>query len=359
SISHQVAAGDTVSGLAKQYDSSVSAIVKANDLGANAMSYVGQTVQIPGKGSSSSSSGGSSSSSGGHASSAKSGSISHQVAAGDTVSGLAKQYDSSVSAIVKANDLGANAMIYVGQTVQIPGKGSSSSSSGGSSSSSGVHTSSKSSESSESVQHTVASGDTVSCLAAKYDTSSSAIIDSNGLGSSGDIRVEHELNIPGGLVADTFLHYTYSDDVTAGANANKRQLLSANLPSRDQMRAMIRQTAQRMGVDPALALAIAQQESGFNTAAVSSANAVGVMQVIPSPGQWASDLVGRELNLLDPQDNVTAGVAILRSLQHAGDSPEERIGGYYQGLGSVRQNGAYDDTENYVKNVQSLMTRYA
>src|SRR5699024_11654379 len=137
SISHQVTAGETVSDLAKQYDSSVSAIVKANDFGSNAMIYVGQTVQIPGQGSSSSSSGSSSSSSssGGHASSAKSGSISHQVTAGETVSDLAKQYDSSVSAIVKANDLGSNAMIYVGQTVQIPGQGSSSSSSGSSSSS--------------------------------------------------------------------------------------------------------------------------------------------------------------------------------------------------------------------------------
>src|SRR5699024_3051619 len=131
------------------------------------------------------------------------------------------------------------AMIYVGQTVQIPGQGSSSSSSGSSSSSSssGGHTSSKSSES---VQHTVAAGDTVSGLAAKYGTSASAIIDANGLSSSGVIRVGQELTIPGGLVADTFLHYTYSDDVTAGANANKRQLLSANLPSRDQMRTMIR-----------------------------------------------------------------------------------------------------------------------
>src|SRR5699024_7372193 len=157
----------SVSALALRHDSSVSAIIEANHLSPNALIRIGQTLRIP-TGGSGNSSQSSSSSSGGHASSAKSGSISHQVAAGDTVSDLAKQYDSSVSAIVKANDLGSNAMIYVGQTVQIPGKGSSSSSSGGSSSSSGGHASSaksessKSSESSESVQHTVAAGDTVS-----------------------------------------------------------------------------------------------------------------------------------------------------------------------------------------------------
>ena len=40
-------------------------------------------------------------------------------------------------------------------------------------------------------------------------------------------------------------------------------------------------------------LAIAYQESGWNQRAVSPANAVGVMQVIPDSGRWASDLAGR------------------------------------------------------------------
>src|SRR5699024_11478051 len=112
----------------------VPALVQAIRLGCNPMLSAGERLQTPGqrpctRGSGSCSC---SSSSGGHASSAKSGSISHQVTAGETVSDLAKQYDSSVSAIMKANDLGSNAMIYGGQTVQMPGQGSSSSSSGSS-----------------------------------------------------------------------------------------------------------------------------------------------------------------------------------------------------------------------------------
>src|SRR5699024_7252242 len=163
-----------------------------------AMIYVGQTVQIPGKGSSSSSSGGSSSSSGGHTSSKSSESsesseasepAQHTVAAGDTVSGLAAKYGTPPAGILDANGLG---------------------SSGAGHQASKSSESSKSSEPSESVQHTVAGGDTVSGLAAKYGTSTSAIIDANGLGSSGVIRVGQELTIPGGLVADSFLHYTYS-----------------------------------------------------------------------------------------------------------------------------------------------------
>src|SRR5699024_7155082 len=154
SVLYTVRAGDTVSAPALRNDSSVSAIIEANGLGPNALIRIGQTLRIPTGGSG----GSSSASSGGHASSATSASISHKVAAGDTVSDLAKRYDSSVSAIVKANHLGSNAMIYVGQTLQIPGKGSSSSSgsssSGGSSSaSSGGHTTSATSGS---ISHKVA-----------------------------------------------------------------------------------------------------------------------------------------------------------------------------------------------------------
>src|SRR5699024_176553 len=193
----------------------------------------------------------------------------------------------------------SQALIRIGQTLRIPGSGGSSSSSGGSSSSQSAGGSSastgSSSSSSESVDHKVRAGDTVSSIAAQYGSSVSAIVEANDLGANAVIRVGQTLRVPGGLVSNEFLHYTYSGDVTAAANANKRQLLNANLPGRDQMRSMIRQTASEMGVDPALALAIAHQESGFNPAAVSPANAVGVMQVIPSSGQWASQLVGYEL----------------------------------------------------------------
>ena len=92
------------------------------------------------------------------------------------------------------------------------------------------------------------------------------------------------------------------------------------------MQAKVAATARAMGVDPALAQAVAFQESGFNHAVVSPANAIGTMQVIPSSGEWASELVGRQLNLLNPDDNVVAGVAILRALvaQRAGPADGDR-----------------------------------
>ena len=91
---------------------------------------------------------------------------------------------------------------------------------------------------------------------------------------------------------------------------------------------------------------------------MSPANAIGCMQVIPSSGVWASRLVGRRLDLLDPDDNVTAGVAIIAALLRSAPDERTAIAGYYQGLGSVRKNGMFPDTRRYVANVQRLEARF-
>jgi soluble lytic murein transglycosylase-like protein len=119
------------------------------------------------------------------------------------------------------------------------------------------------------------------------------------------------------------------------------------------MRTIVANTARSMGVDPSLAMAFAYQESGFNQRAVSPANAIGTMQVIPMSGEWASDLVGRKLNLLNPQDNVTAGVAIIRSLLATSSSQDIAIASYYQGAYSVKTHGMFSDTKNYVAAIKA------
>ena len=124
------------------------------------------------------------------------------------------------------------------------------------------------------------------------------------------------------------------------------------------MQAKVAAVARAMGVDPRLAQAVAFQESGFNHTAVSPANAIGTMQVIPSSGQWAGELVGRPLDLLDPDDNVVAGVAILRALVRVSPDLPSAIAGYYQGAASVKRNGMFADTRRYVANVQTHMTRF-
>ncbi len=218
--------------------------------------------------------------------------------------------------------------------------------------------------------HTVVRGDTLSHIAARHGTTVATLMSTNGLRSTlihpGQVlRLTATAPTPAPqsagtapLVPSTFLHYSYPKATVDAANANKAALLAVGVPSREEMRSLVRSTATAMGVDPALALAIAMKESGFNHASVSPANAIGTMQVIPSSGVWASDLVGRELNLLDPRDNVTAGVAIIRQLVRTSSSLDIAIASYYQGAGSVKRNGMFSDTRSYVSGVRSFMTQF-
>lgn len=345
---HVVSAGETVSHLALRYGTSTAAIVQANALDRRASIRIGQHLTIP--------TGGGAPATAALAPAAAP-AATYTVVAGDTVSHLATRFGTTVAAVVQANGLDARAFIRVGQVLRIP---------------TGASTTGAASPAAPapatSATYTVASGDTVSALATRFGTTVAAIVQANGLDQRAFIRVGQQLAIPGGaataaptsgLVGSTFAGRTYPAATVASANQNKATLLAVGVPSKADMQALVARTAREMGVDPALAQAVAFQESGFNHAAVSPANAIGTMQVIPSSGQWASELVGRELNLLDPTDNVVAGVAILRQLVRSADDLPAAIAGYYQGLSSVRRHGMYDDTRRYVASVQTLMSRFA
>ena len=122
----------------------------------------------------------------------------------------------------------------------------------------------------------------------------------------------------------------------------------------------IHSVAAAHGVSPSLAAAIAWQESGFNNAMVSSANARGVMQVMPGTWSYVQDnLADRALDPSSATDNVHAGVLYLkRLLADTGGDESAAIAGYYQGLGSVRSRGMFEDTKQYVANVQALRARF-
>ena len=126
-----------------------------------------------------------------------------------------------------------------------------------------------------------------------------------------------------------------------------------------QIQSMVRQTATQMGVDPALALAVAEQESSFRQNVTSSVGAIGVMQIMPANRDWLAALSGRPtLDLRKTADNIAAGVALLRWLRASAPSLDVAIAGYYQGLGSVQSRGMYEDTKVYVSQVKSRMAKY-
>ena len=285
------------------------------------------------------------------------------VKAGDTVWGLASRHGVPVEQVLRLNKLKASSLIFPGQKLTI--------SRGASLPKPGVQKSkpagkkqatrkARSTRAGSAVKtYTVRAGDTLSAIASKNGVSLATIFRANNMGASTIIYPGQKIKLSGtasapktaartaskttkraannSLVSNKFLHYTYDAQTHANANASKRTLFARQVPSRAQMRQIVADTAVRYGVDPRLALAHAQIESGFDARAVSPANAVGTMQVLPSTAKWMGNTIGRQLDPLDPHDNVTAGVLFIKYLHNNADNRDQAIGAYYQGLAGIKR----------------------
>ncbi len=326
----------------------------------------------------------------------------HVVRPGDTVFDLALRYGTTVHALVQHNRLtGGGHLIVTGSVLSVPRSSGAAKAPHASRPASSAKAASRAAAKASRAARAQAKrpvhsmttlrvrpGDTISGLALAHHTSPAAIMKANKITNPRALQAGQLLKVPASaspapakraswparksaaqkasrskamaapqFSSNTFAGRSYSAHVVGSASANKRFLATQKVPDRMTTRQLIKKTAIRHGLDPRLALAIAYQESGWNQRQVSVANAIGTMQVIPSSGQWASQLIGRNLNLLDTEDNITAGVVILRALTQSASNESEAIAGYYQGLAGVRRNGMYPDTRQYVANVRFLKSR--
>ncbi|CBT76308.1 MULTISPECIES: lytic transglycosylase domain-containing protein [Glutamicibacter] len=354
SSSYTVKNGDTLGSIAIKHNMSLSSLLSKNDISASKVIFPGEKIKVSGSSSSSSSSKSS------QKKSSSSASSSYTVKSGDTLSGIASKHGMSLSELLKANDISASKPIFPGSKIKVSGGSSSSSSSSKSTAKPKAKTST----------YTVKSGDTLSGIATSHDMKLASLLNLNpDYSASSPLKIGAKLKVSGSSVApsgqvkkqkigNTFAGRTYADHVVKDANSNKDYLDSTSVPSRGEMQALIRSTAKSMGVDPALALAHAYQESSFNMRAVSPANAVGAMQVLPSTGDWIASVIGQDLNVLNPRDNVVAGVAVIAYNLDNTDNLDDAIASYYQGLAGVRNNGMYEDTKHYVASIKAHMKNY-
>lgn len=265
----------------------------------------------------------------------------------DTLGDIAAAYKVSLSTLYSLNKISRTAYIQPGQRIRVPAPAARAKAKAAASAAVTTTT------------VTVRSGDTLSGLAVRHGVTTVSLLKANSLSLHSILQIGQQLKVvtPKANSSNSFAGRTYSEVVVRAAAANRAYLARHRAPSRAQTKALIVATARRHGVDPRLALAISWQESGWNQRQVSVANAIGAMQVIPSSGAWASELAGRRLNLLNAQDNVTAGVVILRSLTRSATNQSHAIAGYYQGLYSVQKSGMYLDTKRYVASVLVLKAR--
>lgn len=225
------------------------------------------------------------------------------------------------------------------------------------------------------VHYTVRPGDSATELAVRYHAWTAELIAHNHL-PGGTLRVGQRIEIPvvlsalspaerarltgkgdrSGKPGRSGKHERSEKHEQSGKRKADRDRATAR-PSRATIRRTIVRTARRHGVDPELALAISWQESGWQMHPVSTARAYGAMQVLRPTAEWMSLYAGRTLRVRDTEDNVLAGVLLMKVLRDQTGSKRHQLGAYYQGLGAVREHGLYAGTRRYVRNVLAIERR--
>ncbi len=280
-------------------------------------------------------------------------SVAHTVAPGETLWSIAAANNLYTNALAAFNGVSADSQVVLGSTIKVPSEAEAliavNSAPAVPSTSAAASTSSAPTAMGG---YTVRWGDTISGLAAGAGVSPVAFAAANGLDPNGILMAGTVVKLPTGAPAPARASQPAPTPVVPAANP---QPTSTRLDS-----GTVSSVAARNGVSGSLATAIAYQESGFNNAMVSGANARGVMQVMPGTWTWIQDnLASTRLNPASATDNVAAGSLYMKHLlQETGGDEATAIAAYYQGLSSVRTQGMLPETKRYVANVQALQSRF-
>lgn len=146
------------------------------------------------------------------------------------------------------------------------------------------------------------------------------------------------------------------EPIVASNNAAPATPSDPNAPAEDLLvtKSMLYAAGIKHGVNPYLVMGLAWHESGWNPNAISSAGAVGIMQVMPATADADGPaLLHREVNLFDPADNIDMGTAILKNnLNHWHGDLAKALVAYYAGGGAVTDwNRLSADERHYVWSV--------
>jgi len=197
--------------------------------------------------------------------------------------------------------------------------------------------------------YSVQSGDTLSAIASRFGVTVAALVAANNIANPDLIIVGQTLLIPG------------TSSVAPPAPITPEPPPPAVDVSREEVRAMLYEASAMHREDPYLMMALAWQESGWRQNVVSSAGALGVMQLMPSTAAWAGPaLLGRDIDPVNNAwDNIETGVAFYAHLYSLIGSDYYALAGYYQGPYSVETQGLFPETVRYVENVMAMRDLFA
>ena len=128
--------------------------------------------------------------------------------------------------------------------------------------------------------------------------------------------------------------------------------------------------ARERDLDPALVAAVIYAESRFDPNVISSAGAVGLMQLLPETGRFVARRTGGEdfvvADLRDPDINVRYGTWLLAYLRDRYDGDlRTALAAYHAGPGSVDEwrlddrGIAFPETQAYLDEVERVRRVYA
>ncbi len=306
----------------------------------------------------------------------------HTVRVGEGFTQVARRYGVNAARLARLNGLTLASVIVPGQRLRVPGRATRSS----------VRPKARQAPLES---HTVESGEGFITIARRYGVSAAKLARVNGLSLASVITPGEQLRIPGRraaartverepasplrhtvLAGESFFSIAQRYHVSPWrlAQANDLRLMATIVPGqrltlptgahlgatgqpvgRDTIRAAIDRWADAYGVDPKLARALAWMESGFQQDVVSSAGAIGVMQLLPETWEWVDTLLLGEVTPRTFEGNVRAGVRYLRwQLDQFGGDVRKALAGYYQGARAVRERGLFEDTKQYVSVILDL-----
>ncbi len=294
----------------------------------------------------------------------------HTVLPGESLSSIAAADGLTVSQLAAANGLASDSQLIAGTTVEIPPQGPSAGSYAGVATTT-VPTSTGEANTTSSASggsYVVQPGDTLWAIAARAGISVAQLAADNGLNPNGVLPAGSVLSFGDGADGGTVVpvtavisHTPSSEGQPVGAAA-EGNVIDPPYPTPESVSASeIAQIASANGVPPALAEAVGWQESGFNNDLVSTADARGVMQILPGTWNWIQNTLtaGAPLAPASAADNVRGGVLLLHwLLDSTGGNQSLSAADYYQGLSSVEQDGMFPDTQQYVNNVLALEQQF-
>ena len=142
-------------------------------------------------------------------------------------------------------------------------------------------------------------------------------------------------------------------------------------------REYVEKYADENGLEPELVFAVIKTESSFRPGVVSSAGAIGLMQLMPDTARKVAAHSGGKLSedadLYDPETNIAFGCMLLRWMYDEFGNMDTALAAYNAGWGNVRKwlrDEAYSadgmtlhtipfkETENFVRRVNAATDKY-